>query len=62
VYQFKFSDMKDALMFQITASPAAKTAFENARAARGCAFRGLILSLFRRPGRKTAGQHMCPAE
>jgi len=49
-------------MFQITASPAAKSAFEDARAARGCAFRGLILSLWRRPERKTAGQHMCPAE
>jgi len=54
--------MKDTPMFQITASPTAKTAFENARAARGCAFRGLILSLFRKPERKTAGQHMCPAE
>jgi len=49
-------------MFQITASPAAKTAFENARAARGAAFRALILSLFHRPESKTAGQHMCPAE
>ncbi len=49
-------------MFQMTASPAAKAAFENARTARGQAFRGLILSLLRWPERKTAGQHMCPAD
>ena len=49
-------------MFQITASPAAKAAFDDARAARGDAFRALIRTLFHRRERKTAGHHMCPAE
>ncbi len=49
-------------MFQITANPAAKTAFEAAHAERGGALRRLIARIFHRLKRKTAEQNICPAE
>lgn len=49
-------------MFQITANPTAKAAFDEAHAARGAALRHLVQRLFSRSETKTAGHMMHPAE